>query len=92
MPGELISGLPQAAKEGGAPISPKLLPLLQEARAMATCPFVIERGSKRVASVKTGVSAAARRAYCWRHAPYGRDLDGDAGSGDRAYRPHAGAQ
>ena len=45
------------------PISPKLLPLLQEARKGATCPYVIEHGSKAVKSVKTGTRAAARRAH-----------------------------
>jgi integrase len=38
------------------------MPLLQEARKIATCPYVIERGSKPVSSVKTGTRAAARRA------------------------------
>ena len=44
------------------PISQKLLPILKEAKEMATCAYVIERGSKPVASVKTGTRAAARRA------------------------------
>ena len=44
------------------PISPKLLPLLEEARKGAVCPFVIQHGGKPVKSVKTGTRAAARRA------------------------------
>jgi integrase len=44
------------------PIGQKLLPLLEEARQIATCSYVIEHGSKPVGSVKTGTRAAARRA------------------------------
>ena len=44
------------------PIAGPLLTILTEARAAATCPFVIEHASGRVASVKTGTRAAARRA------------------------------
>jgi integrase len=44
------------------PIGSKLMPLLQEARKIATCPYVIEHGSKSIGSVKTGTRAAARRA------------------------------
>jgi integrase len=44
------------------PIGQKLFPLLEEARKIATCPYVIEHGSKPVKSVKTGTRAAARRA------------------------------
>jgi integrase len=44
------------------PIAEKLRPYLEEARAAATCPFVVEHGGKPVASVKTGVRAAVRRA------------------------------
>ena len=43
------------------PIGQKLLPLLEEARKIATCPYVIEHGSKPVASIKTGFRAAVRR-------------------------------
>jgi integrase len=44
------------------PIGAKLLPVLRDARAAATCEHVIEHGGKPVASVKTGTRAAARRA------------------------------
>jgi integrase len=44
------------------PIAATLLPILNKARSAATCPYVIEHGGKRVASVKTGTRAAARRA------------------------------
>lgn len=44
------------------PIAASLLPILNEARAAATCAYVVEHGNKRVASVKTGTRAAARRA------------------------------
>jgi integrase len=44
------------------PIAPPLLPILQEARQMATCPYVVEYGGKPVASIKKGVHEAARRA------------------------------
>jgi integrase len=37
-------------------------PILETARAAATCPHVIEHGGKAVASVKTGFKAAAKRA------------------------------
>jgi integrase len=43
------------------PINEKLKPLLAAAREIATCPFVIEHGSKPVASIKTGFRAAVRR-------------------------------
>jgi integrase len=43
------------------PINDKLRPLLEEARQIATCQFVIEHGSKPVASIKTGFRAAVRR-------------------------------
>jgi integrase len=44
------------------PIGQKLMPLLESARQIATCPYVIEHGSKPIGSVKTGTRAAARRA------------------------------
>jgi integrase len=44
------------------PIGGRLLPILTEARAAATCPYVVEHGGQPVASVKTGTRAAARRA------------------------------
>jgi integrase len=44
------------------PIADRLLAELQEAREMATTPYVVEHGGSRVASVKTGTRAAARRA------------------------------
>ncbi len=44
------------------PIGAKLRPILEEARAAATCPYVVEYAGIRVASVKTGTRAAARRA------------------------------
>jgi integrase len=44
------------------PIGQKLMPLLEAAREIATCLYVIEHGSKPVKSVKTGTRAAARRA------------------------------
>ena len=44
------------------PIAARLLPILTEARTAATCAHVIEHGGKRVASVKTGTRATARRA------------------------------
>jgi integrase len=44
------------------PIGERLLPILQEARAAATCSHVVEHAGKPVASVKTGTRAAARRA------------------------------
>jgi integrase len=43
------------------PIAASLLPILIEARAVATCDHVIEHAGKHVASVKTGTRAAARR-------------------------------
>ncbi|MSP03489.1 MAG: hypothetical protein EXR07_20975 [Acetobacteraceae bacterium] len=39
-----------------------MLPILGEARAAATCPYVVEYAGEKVASVKTGTRAAARRA------------------------------
>jgi integrase len=44
------------------PIAAPLLPILTEARAVATSQYVIEYAGKRVTSVKTGTRAAARRA------------------------------
>jgi integrase len=44
------------------PIGDKLLPVLKQAREAATCHYVVEHGGERVASVKTGTRAAARRA------------------------------
>jgi integrase len=44
------------------PIADSLRPYLLKAQSAATCRFVVEHGSKRVGSVKTGVRAAARRA------------------------------
>ena len=44
------------------PVADKLRPLLEEARDMATCPFVIEYGGRPVASLKTATRGAARRA------------------------------
>ncbi len=41
-----LGAAPGAKGPAIVPISPKLLPLLQEARKMATCPYVIERGGK----------------------------------------------
>jgi integrase len=64
----LTSGLIDLGRAPGGkgravvPIAARLLPILTEARAMATCTYVIEYGGKPVASVKTGARAAARRA------------------------------
>jgi len=44
------------------PIADRLRPILEEALQLATCPFVVEYTGRRVASVKTGTRAAARRA------------------------------
>lgn len=44
------------------PINAPLMGVLREARAGAACPYVVEHGSRPVASVKTGTRAAARRA------------------------------
>lgn len=44
------------------PINRVLRPALEQARAAATCPYVVEFGGGRVLSVKTGTRAAARRA------------------------------
>lgn len=44
------------------PIAADLRPILEEARAAATCAHVVEHAGKPVASVKTGTRAAARRA------------------------------
>jgi integrase len=44
------------------PIGGRLLPILQEAREAATCDHVVEYAGEKVASVKTGTRAAARRA------------------------------
>jgi integrase len=44
------------------PINDDLLPLLEEAKRGATTPYVIEFGGERIADVKTGLAAAARRA------------------------------
>jgi integrase len=49
-------------RRGIVPINNSLRPVLEEARQAATCRFVVEHGSKPVASVKTGFRAAARRA------------------------------
>jgi integrase len=49
-------------KRAVVPIAEPLRPILEEARQMATCPYVVEHGGRRVASVKKGVQAAARRA------------------------------
>lgn len=57
-----LGNLPGGKGRAVVPISAKLLPLLQEAHKIATCPYVIEHGSKPVGSVKTGTRAAARRA------------------------------
>jgi integrase len=43
------------------PINDKLRPLLEAARQIATCEYVIETGSKPVGSIKTGFRAAVRR-------------------------------
>lgn len=57
-----LGSLPGGKGRAVVPISAKLLPLLQEAHTIATCPYVIEHGGNRVRSVKTGTRAAARRA------------------------------
>lgn len=44
------------------PVAASLLPILNEARAAATCGYVVEHAGECVASVKTGTRAAARRA------------------------------
>lgn len=44
------------------PIAARLRPVLEQARAAATCPYVVEHAGGQVASVKTGTRAAARRA------------------------------
>lgn len=44
------------------PIAAALAPILAQAREMATCDYVVEHGGEGVASVKTGIRAAARRA------------------------------
>ncbi len=44
------------------PIADRLLPILNEARTVATCAHVVEFAGARVASVKTGTRATARRA------------------------------
>lgn len=65
---DLVGGLIDfGTVEGGkgravVPIADSLRPHLLEAHKASTCRFVIEHGSKPVASVKTGVRAAARRA------------------------------
>ena len=41
------------------PIAGRLVPILTEARKMATCRYVIEHGGGQVASVKTGTRGAA---------------------------------
>ena len=58
------------------PIAAKLLPILAEARAAATCPYVVEYAGEKVASVKTGTRAAARRANLPGVTPHGGELDG----------------
>ena len=65
---DLAAGLIDLGRAAGGkgraivPIGGRLLPILTEARAGATCAYVIEHGGKPVASVKTGTRAAARRA------------------------------
>lgn len=49
-------------RRGPVPIAAPLLPLLREARAGATCPYVVEYGGRKVADIKTGFIAACRRA------------------------------
>jgi integrase len=49
-------------RRGAVPINDRLRPILEQARAMATCPYVVEHGGQKVASIKTGFNAAARRA------------------------------
>jgi integrase len=49
-------------RRGIVPINDALRPILETARQAATCQYVIEHGSKPVASVKTGFTAAAKRA------------------------------
>jgi integrase len=49
-------------RRGIVPINNSLRPVLVQAQQAATCRFVVEHGSKSVASVKTGFRAAARRA------------------------------
>jgi integrase len=44
------------------PINDNLLAALVDARALATCPYVIEHAGQPVASVKKGFAAACRRA------------------------------
>jgi integrase len=57
-----LGNVPGGKGRAVVPIGEKLLPVLTEARAGATCEYVIEHGGKPVASIKTGTRAAARRA------------------------------
>ncbi len=65
---DLVAGLIRLGAAVGnkgratVPIADPLMPILHEAHAMATCPYVVEHGGKQVADVKTGTRAAARRA------------------------------
>jgi integrase len=49
-------------RRGIVPINDALRPYLEQASKAATCPYVVEHGSSRVGSIKTGFKAAARRA------------------------------
>jgi integrase len=57
-----LGHVPGGKARAVVPIAPPLLPILHEARAAATCCYVIEHAGNPVASVKTGTRAAARRA------------------------------
>jgi integrase len=65
---DLVAGLIDFGTVAGGkgravvPMADRLRPYLIEAHKAATCPFVIEHGSRAVGSVKTGARAAARRA------------------------------
>jgi integrase len=65
---DLVSGLIDLGQVAGGkgravvPIADRLRPFLDAARQAATCPYVVEHGSRPVASLKTGTRAAARRA------------------------------
>jgi integrase len=56
--GFVVRGKPRVV----IPIADKLFPILQEAREAATSPYVVEHGSAKVASVKTGTRRTAERA------------------------------
>lgn len=49
-------------RRGIVPINSALRPYLEVAQQAATCPYVVQHGSRPVLSIKTGFNAAARRA------------------------------